>query len=216
MSPKKQKQLFDKYPEIFLSKDKPIKETSMRWGIECDDGWYSIIESLCFNIQNYCDSYEYVPKRNSSVNFTYRLWNNTIWSYLLRPLSSWWFLKRKGIRVPDMYHITHPDAKKYNAQWEKYYAFEKKWRFVIHTARKKFTRTITFDQIKRNLGGLRIYARSCDSYVQGLIDMAEEMSYHICETCGTSKGVFQSNTKGWIRITCKECNKKKKSNANNH
>lgn len=43
MSPEKTKQLLDKYPIIF-SKIKYL---------ECDDGWFSIIDNLCKTIESY-------------------------------------------------------------------------------------------------------------------------------------------------------------------
>ena len=47
-----QEQLFKKYPEIFFEKDLSMKETCMCWGIECGDGWYNIIDTLCRLIDN--------------------------------------------------------------------------------------------------------------------------------------------------------------------
>ena len=43
---------------------------------------------------------------------------------------------------------------------------------------------VKFDQIKEKIGGLRIYFSGGDDYVEGVIGMAEEMSYKICEECG--------------------------------
>ena len=39
--------LFHKYQSIFSDKDKPMTETAMCWGLECGDGWYDIIDTLC-------------------------------------------------------------------------------------------------------------------------------------------------------------------------
>jgi len=50
-----QKKLFEKYPKIFADKDKSMKETAMCWGIETGDGWYSLINCLCGQIQAECD-----------------------------------------------------------------------------------------------------------------------------------------------------------------
>tara|TARA_R110000851_G_scaffold259150_2_gene411643 strand:+ start:49 stop:453 length:405 start_codon:yes stop_codon:yes gene_type:complete len=46
-----QDQLFKKYPEIFIQKDLP--RTCMNWGIECGDGWFNIIDTLCESIQHH-------------------------------------------------------------------------------------------------------------------------------------------------------------------
>lgn len=42
-----EEELFQKYPEFFADKDKPMTETCMCWGIECGPGWYSIIDEVC-------------------------------------------------------------------------------------------------------------------------------------------------------------------------
>lgn len=42
-----QDQLYSKYPDIFGDRSKPMTETAMCWGIECGDGWYHIIDTLC-------------------------------------------------------------------------------------------------------------------------------------------------------------------------
>lgn len=42
--------LIETYPEL-LGKH-------LKWGIDCDDGWYDLIESLCENIIDYCIMYD--------------------------------------------------------------------------------------------------------------------------------------------------------------
>ena len=48
-------ELCRKYPKIFINRNKPMTETVMCWGFNCGDGWYNIIDSLCFSIQGYVD-----------------------------------------------------------------------------------------------------------------------------------------------------------------
>ena len=62
--------------------------------------------------------------------------------------------------------------------------------------------TVTFDQIKEKWGGLRIYHSGGDDYVDGVIIMAEEMSYKICERCGCPGS---PNKQGWIMTLCDNC-----------
>lgn len=45
-----QQKLFEKYPNLFENRHKSIQESCMAWGIECDDGWYDIIDNLCNEI----------------------------------------------------------------------------------------------------------------------------------------------------------------------
>ena len=47
-----QKQLFDKYPDLFKEKDLPPSQSNMCFGFECDGGWYNLIDTLCSLIQN--------------------------------------------------------------------------------------------------------------------------------------------------------------------
>jgi len=45
-----QEKLYKKYPKIFKQKDLPMTETCMCWGINCADGWYALIDNLCWYI----------------------------------------------------------------------------------------------------------------------------------------------------------------------
>lgn len=38
-----QDNLYKEFPEIFKQKNLSMKETAMCWGIECGDGWYTLI-----------------------------------------------------------------------------------------------------------------------------------------------------------------------------
>lgn len=58
---------------------------------------------------------------------------------------------------------------------------------------------VKFDQVKEKYGGLRLYFSGGDDYVEGLVSMAEAMSYYICEVCG-NKG--EANKSGWISVRC--------------
>ena len=57
-------------------------------------------------------------------------------------------------------------------------------------------------QVKEKFGGLRFYIYDSDEYIDGAISLAESMSYHICENCGSSA----SNPDMMIDFTlCKKC-----------
>jgi hypothetical protein len=47
-----QEKLYKTYPSIFKQKDLTCQETAMCWGFACDDGWYTLIDELCGNIEN--------------------------------------------------------------------------------------------------------------------------------------------------------------------
>lgn len=55
MNEKLQNQLYEKYPKIFGQKDGDPAHTAMCWGISCGDGWYNILDNLCFLIQRHHD-----------------------------------------------------------------------------------------------------------------------------------------------------------------
>ena len=60
---------------------------------------------------------------------------------------------------------------------------------------------VKFQQIKEKYGGLRIYFSGGDDYIMGVVSMAEEMSYKICEVCGNPG---KPNKGGWISTLCED------------
>ena len=48
--------LCNKYPKMFVNRNKSMQETAMCWGFSCGDGWFTLIEELCGNIQSYIDN----------------------------------------------------------------------------------------------------------------------------------------------------------------
>ena len=64
---------------------------------------------------------------------------------------------------------------------------------------------VKFDQVKEKYGGLRIYFTGGDDYVDGLVGMAEEYSYKVCEVCGNAG---KPNKGGWITTLCESCREK--------
>lgn len=128
-----QKKLYKKHPHIFEQKDLPMSQTCMCWGIDTGDGWYDLINCLCFVIDNYMENEQSQAKLE----------------------------KRK----PCDY--------------------------------------IQAVQVKEKFGGLRFYINYNLPEISGAISMAEQMSYYICENCGSTETVTQ--TQGWIKTLCKEC-----------
>jgi len=55
MSPELDVKLVEKYPLIFKDRHASMQTTAMCWGFECSDGWYNIINALCFQIQSHID-----------------------------------------------------------------------------------------------------------------------------------------------------------------
>jgi len=63
-------------------------------------------------------------------------------------------------------------------------------------------------QVKEKFGGLRFYVNSATDEQFAIISFAEDLSFSICEACGSTKEV-SSTDKGWIKTLCKECQEKK-------
>lgn len=126
MKPELQQKLYDKYPSLFVNKDKTVQQSCMAFGIECSSGWYNLIDSVCSLI----DSYQQNLAREN----------------------------------------------------------------------KEFS-PVTFDQVKSKWGGLRLYFSGGDDYIEGVVAMAEEMSYKTCEICGD---VGSPNKSGWIATLCEK------------
>lgn len=69
---------------------------------------------------------------------------------------------------------------------------------------EKEVHQIEATQVKEKFGGLRFYTNTFDDYIDGLIRMAESMSYRTCEECG-NRG--KPNKAGWITTLCDPCRK---------
>lgn len=94
----------------------------------------------------------------------------------------------------------HEDNKRWQKEWEdkKNQEIKDSMGFSIEGTTQEYF-PVKFDQIKEKYGGLRIYFSGGDDYVEGLVSMAEAISYKICEICG-NKG--EANKNGWISVRC--------------
>lgn len=115
-----------KYPKIFRDRYADPKETAMCWGFEFGDGWFSLIDSLCYELQK-------------------------------------------------------------QAKQEKL--------------------DIKAVQAKEKFGGLRFYISGGTENIFNIITFAENLSYKICEECGSMDTTVKQNDKGWIRTLCAKCRK---------
>lgn len=46
-----QDKLYKKYPKLFKQRKLNMTQTCMCWGIECNDGWYKLLDVLCSLLQ---------------------------------------------------------------------------------------------------------------------------------------------------------------------
>jgi len=58
-------------------------------------------------------------------------------------------------------------------------------------------------QVKEKFGGLRFYCSGSDEMIEGMIRFAEHLSFEICERCGSTQAIRQ--TEGWIKTLCEGC-----------
>jgi hypothetical protein len=138
-----QNQLYEKYPDLFSNRNKGRMESCMYWGIECNNGWYELLASVC------------------------------------------WRVSQHEKNIEDRKRILADQPEKIKAELEYF--------------------PVKFDQVKEKYGGLRIYFSGGDDYVDGIVSMAEEYSYKVCEVCGNAG---KPNKGGWITTLCESCREK--------
>ena len=47
--------LCERYPLIFAERNLSMQESCMYWGFACDDGWFTLIDTLCAKLQAHTD-----------------------------------------------------------------------------------------------------------------------------------------------------------------
>ena len=77
---------------------------------------------------------------------------------------------------------------------------------IVPTVVEKLTCEAT--QVKEKWGGLRFYVQGSDDYIDGLISMAESISYKICSSCGGKSS--PKKERSWIYTLCTDCQDKNK------
>jgi hypothetical protein len=162
-----QDSLFEKYPKLF----RDIKY------LECDDGWYELISTMCYQIQCYITNARNGAARTKRYNRA-----------LKQALSG-------NISNLEYYYRSSPDKDKMIAKEIEMRTFRTVWLDRIPTQ-------MHFTQIKEKFGTLRAYTVGGDAYCEGVVSMAEGMSGKICEACGVPG---KSTKSGWIKTLCKEC-----------
>lgn len=138
MSPELENKLFTDFPLLFENRNKGPQNSCLAFGIECGDGWYDLIRSVCWEIK----------------------------------------------------------------QHEENVVMQTKWKQQQDPNYQSDYFPVRFDQIKEKFGGLRIYFNGGDDRVSGMVGLAEDMSYKLCENCG-NKG--KPNKGGWITTLCDNC-----------
>jgi hypothetical protein len=178
-----------KYPKIFVDRHGDMRTTAMCWGFECGDGWYWLIDSLCSNLQ----------------------WNtnNNNKKYVIKNKFLRWLL-------PLLDKLVNKIPGKHNFKRDRQInplviirfnliSWLHKWRTTreyIYIESGRYPQIVA-SQVKEKFGGLRFYVQGASDVQYAVINWAESLSYHICEKCGSTKNIGQ--TQGWITTLCKEC-----------
>lgn len=142
------------------------------------DGWYDLIDRLCMTIQAWIDSLEQSHK--------YAIENNE----LITSCQAGDF----AVFNERMKYHTNPEV------------VEKYRQRLINGEEPLMAvppepKQVVAVQVKEKFGGLRFYIDGGDSYAHGVIDMAERMSYKICEICGQPGRV---RGPGWHVTVCEQ------------
>lgn len=145
MNEKLQDDLIKTYPKIFKNIGGDETKTCMAHGIQCNDGWYDLLDSLCYKISMHCmtQNTRYIPETD-------------------------------------------------------------KYEFVLENDPAYMQ--VVAAQVKEKMGVLRFYTDGGDATIQGMIQMAEQMSTRICELCGSPAKT--SRDSGWWHTTCDACSKR--------
>jgi hypothetical protein len=166
------KQLCEKYPKIFRDRHASKMKTLMCWGFDHDDGWYDILDTLCYNVQNHID------------------WTRSNRAKALK-------LNRKIKKAIEQNSID-PIKDVYTGEWWiercKKIVREKKYEPVPKAARQ-----LIAVQVKEKFGTLRFYYEGGDEVTEGMVRIAESMSARTCEVCG-DRGKLRNE--GWVRSLC--------------
>ena len=206
MNEENTKYLYDKYPEIFADKDKSMQETCMYWGLECGDGWFTILDKMCSNIQCRVDNPPSICKDPVWLQKTKIIASHICWNTAVMNFFSWVYLRN----IPKAYPSTDSKAPLYQTQWNKYYKWQTRlqWRSEYKNPPFDAYRQVVAAQVKEKFGTLRFYYSGGDDYIRGVVSMAESMSGHTCEACGSTDKTVRPNKAFWIAIRCNDCRKK--------
>lgn len=52
MKPELQSQLYARYPDIFCNRGKSPQESCLAFGLECGDGWFDLLDHLCYALSH--------------------------------------------------------------------------------------------------------------------------------------------------------------------
>ena len=197
MSPELDKQLCDKYPTIFADRYKSPQESCLAFGIECGDGWYDILDTLCYAATHtYSTSFEVDEQDGKRLGLKLNTYNNAYYFPVNPPQIIADQVKEKFGTLRFYYHLEfdpvlielnktgkYPDIKEV---MDRYYAF---FDGIVHVAEVMSERTCEKTGKKGELcvrGGW--YKTLCE-------EKAKELEYTQCRLINRDDGIIDLNNK---------------------
>lgn len=166
------KLLCEKFPRMFKERYGSPSATCMCWGFAHGDGWFNIINALCSNIEHHVKWAR--SERARALVFNRRL--------------------KLAIALDDIAPLLTANPNPWEIDRAMNVLVKKEFKEVPDRVEH-----VVVEQVKEKFGTLRFYYRGGDSYVQGLVSMAESMSGCTCEECG-APGEVSGN--GYIQCLC--------------
>lgn len=152
------------YPEIFRDRYGNMRETAMCWGFSCGDGWYPLIERLCYLLTSELRMCQY-DLESAERNYA----------------------KLQG-SMEDL-----PEAERKNLESMRTYYTAERIEQCRAAADKAASEIPIATQVKEKFGGLRFYVNGGTQKHHAYIRFAEAMSYRTCEYCGATQDVYQTS-----------------------
>lgn len=171
-------ELCNKYPRIFRDRHADMRVTAMCWGFECGDGWFNILDAACGQIQQHIDW----TRNNRARALRYN-------RALARAL---------GGDLGGLRHFRSLGMSESASNWREQMVQSDIARATPLEVPEACTQVVAV-QVKEKFGGLRFYTNGGDSVVDGILRMAESMSYRTCEVCGSPGKVYRD---GWHVALC--------------
>jgi hypothetical protein len=167
------------YPKIFRDRMGDPHETLMIWGFDCSDGWYDILDNMCFAIQQHIDWER--KRRAGALRYNRAL--------------------KRCAQTNDMTYLRYYFAGTgMNEEWVDIRI--KKLLEDPNTDYRKVPEVcpqVVAVQVKEKYGTLNFYHTGGDAYTDGVMNMAEQMSACTCEICGDRGSMRGDN---WMTVRC--------------
>lgn len=193
-------ELYKDFPELFQEHTLDMSETCMCWGIECGDGWESLIRSMCKALAT---KKHITVLKKEKYPFQYKL---EVW------------LHNKCRKIERLLGL--PYNKLYQAKFDRYKTIPSLGVKFTQIKEKFGTLRVYYDTYHRHTAEdvqdvsekeLSKKLEENIGYIDGVISFAAWLSASICENDGKAGKLY---TTGWWRTVCNDCREPKQKNEN--